>query len=301
MVDNVKVHQLPRLTNPVNVVYQAYGLQEILRQTLFSVLSLLYQLKDAHSNDQDKIKILIYTDNKTFFTDFFGNLPQLVYEVITTEKIKIWRGDIDFVHRVKIEVLRDARSKYKGDLFYLDGDTYFTEPPLSLFSFLSQPMSGVHSLMHELEGRVSDDYNPVAKKVRKFLQSSDYPEKEIGFRISPETDMWNAGVLGISEKNLHFLDEVLFLTDEMHKKYKKHVIEQFAFSYVLQKKGQVHAAPLVAHYWRNKEAFNTFIESFLTENPNFSSAFLKFPSITWPTLNPERPSKLHKFLKKLGL
>lgn len=298
MDPKVTVHHMPRLSRPIFVVYQAYGLQEILRQTLYSALSLLYELRSIHALDKEKIKIVIYTDNKDFFLSFFGQQPQIIYELLNPEKIKKWRGEIDFVHRVKIETLRDLRSKNRGNLFYLDGDTYFTKSPVEIFSVIEA--SETLSIMHELEGQISKDYNLVAKKVRKFLESPEYPEKEIGYRIPSQTQMWNAGVLGIAEKNLEWLDEVLNLTDKMHARYQKHVIEQLAFSYILQTKGQVFPAPEIGHYWRNKDAFNVFIQSFFSNSPNFSSALLNYPTAEPPPLFPPKLSPVRKLLKKWG-
>lgn len=284
----MKVLQLARLRKPLIVVYQAYGQPLILKQTLMSLVSLLYQLRQAHTSDLEQIKFVIYTDDKNYFQDFFGNHSAIFYEPMTTEILRQWRGKIDFVHRVKIEVLRDARTKYSGDLFYMDGDTYFIAPPLDLWTQIKPDTS----LMHEREGRVSENYNPVAKKIHKFLQT----EKS----IPAATDMWNAGVLGIAQENLHWLDEVLALTDDLHAKFQKHVIEQLAFSYVLQNRGNIAAADLViAHYWRNKDAFNTYIENFLTKHTKFAPALNAYAEIDWPSLHPPKPSLLEKLRKKL--
>lgn len=66
--------------------------------------------------------------------------------------------------------------------------------------------------------------------------------------------MWNAGVLGISPQDGPLLQRVLSLTDALYPRYPKHIIEQFAFSVVLQEAQNLHsAAPWVLHYWNFKE------------------------------------------------
>ena len=84
--------------------------------------------------------------------------------------------------------------------------------------------------------------------------------------------MWNAGVIGTpNTKNLAEIKLALEICDAIcAAKVKTHINEQFAFSVAMQKMYPLTAAEnCIAHYWSNKEEWNTRITSFFTE------AFLK--------------------------
>ena len=49
----------------MNLVYQAYGLKDVLEQTLFSTISLLH-----HKRPESPLKVVIYTDEKEWFEQF---------------------------------------------------------------------------------------------------------------------------------------------------------------------------------------------------------------------------------------
>ena len=51
--------------------------------------------------------------------------------------------------------------------------------------------------------------------------------------------MWNAGVIGIHQHDKDCLPEVLGFTDSLVTKSDLHVLEQFAFSWVLTKKNSL--------------------------------------------------------------
>src|SRR4051812_28433236 len=111
------------------VVYQAYGREDILQQNLFSIISLFKK----HEGLSAVHKILIYTDNPKFFQKFLGPQDLIQYEHMNPERLEKWRGQIQFVHRVKIEMLKHASQLFPNqNLFYMDGDTYFMQDPATL-------------------------------------------------------------------------------------------------------------------------------------------------------------------------
>jgi hypothetical protein len=70
------------------------------------------------------------------------------------------------------------------------------------------------------------------------------------FRIPPELEMWNAGVVGMHPKDEGLLELVLRLTDQLCARSTLHVLEQLAFSYVLQTHSRLHeACDVVFHFW----------------------------------------------------
>lgn len=237
---------MPKPTN--FIIYQAYGHEDILREALYSILSLFHASPEWA---KDQVMLVIYTDQAAWFK---ARIDQATYHVqfeeITPVLLQEWRGSIAFVHRVKIKVLQDFFSKYSGNALYVDTDTSFLREVKPLFDAISQGKL----YMHTLEGKISTRKDPIFRKLYRFLPKNSFQVAGQSVQLSVETEMWNAGVLGLNKQYAHLLEEVLTLTDEMHQRYPKHVIEQLAFSYVLRKQGPLTAAEeVIFHYWKFKE------------------------------------------------
>ncbi len=261
------------------LVYQAYGLEDVMRQTIFSIVSLL-------SFSPRNIEILVYTDDVKKFEGFFGKHPQVKLVEINKDQIKAWRGTIDFVHRVKVEILMDAAKKFVGPIFYCDGDTYFLSSPEQIFSEVNNRIS----LMHIAENALIEGKDPLSKKILKFCKKNQFDVGGDHVAIGASTVMWNAGVLGISEANKSLLPLVLQLTDQMHTLYKKHVMEQLAFSFFLQTRSSIKAADhVIYHYWNQKDEYQKKIDEFLIQNTTIETALTSYAGFEWP--GPPQPKK----------
>ena len=271
------------------VIYQAYGQTAILEQNLFSVISLLKR----HAGLSIVEKVVVYTDNPEYFKSYLGNHSLLQYELITPERLLKWRGAIQFVHRVKIEMLLDAAALFPtSNLLYLDGDTYFVKDPHDLIA----KIDAHHSIMHEAENIVNQGKDPLSKKVAHFLKKFEFRIDGKNIKIPPTMVMWNAGVLGFSPQFFLKLKNVLDLTDQSYSKYQKHVMEQLAFSYFLASISRIQAANEdIHHYWRQKNEYATLIQKFLAQNTNLEKALQAFDQIEWP--GPPAPKK--SFLQRL--
>jgi hypothetical protein len=222
------------------LIYQAYGSPDILNEALLSILSYLRQPAEA--------TVLVYTDNPAHFQAVLGDAAGVAYVFIEPTQWRAWRGEIDFVHRVKIKVLQHATAHYAGQLLYVDTDTVFTQLVAPIFAALAQG----ERFVHVSEGRLGDG-NPLNRKINRVLQHADRPVLA-GESIGPATRMYNAGVLGLRSLDAPLLAEVLALTEQLYRLYPKHVMEQLAFSVVWAKSGPVReAAPWVYHYWNLKE------------------------------------------------
>ncbi|MFD2248178.1 hypothetical protein [Pontibacter ruber] len=220
-----------------HLLYQAYGNEDILHELIYSIYSLLRVYGDS------PFTLVVYTDNQAMLEKWLP--PTVVYEPLTQVQIKQWRGKYDFVHRVKIEIIRDFISKYKGSALYLDTDTVITQPIDQLFEKIEQ---GVH-VMHEEEGRISTRKNIVFRKVDSFLGSHNTG-------ISRDTVMYNAGALGFLCSEQQLMEQVLQTTDKLYELYQKHIIEQLAFSYHLDAASSqpvYSATSEIYHYWNFKE------------------------------------------------
>ncbi len=240
------------------LLYQAYGKQDIINEAILSILSLVRLVPVLPHG----FSIVVYTDNSSAFEKILGHSLPVLYVKINDRQVSEWRGKIDFVHRVKIEILRDFLSMHKGNLLYLDSDTWFLENPFSLFDLIGEG----RLLMHTCEGRIDSGKNPIFKKVQRFISANIFEVAGEKLKIPPASYMWNAGVIGFNSGKIEILEKVLQLTDEMYARYPKHVMEQFAFSWYFQNGQSIVAAEnTIYHYWDFKE-YRQHIAGFLEEN-----------------------------------
>lgn len=273
------------------IVYQAYGSKDILNEVIYSIASVLKQ------SERFSYQIIIYTDSKEYLKKHLPSI--IVYEDINSQIIRSWRGDIDFVHRVKIMMLKDFCNKYKGNLLYLDTDTVFTSPPDQVF----QAIDNGQLVMHLNEGLISNAKNPLFKKIFRTIKSKTYHIEGKEIKISSSQEMWNAGVLGFSSEKAYFLNGVLELTDCLYRQYPKHVMEQLAFSYVFSSHGKlVPSDQFIFHYWNYKE-FRGVLAQYLSIEDTFVKILANYDLILpyqliKPKLNFEKkPKIIQQFLK----
>jgi hypothetical protein len=229
------------------IVYQAYGSEDILNEALYSILS-FYKV---HGIDERDITLVMYTDNPLHFESVVGK-ERISCKLIDAAQIKKWRGDIDFVHRVKIETLIDFTSSLRDEeeVLYLDSDICFLKPIHSLFDQVSQGKF----IMHESEGKLNESKFPLILKMGKFIKSHQQQLRERGFEVPVDSSTWNAGVLGFNSSKKSVLTKVLCFTDSFYKIYPKHIAEQFGFSLYFSKEGEVYnSANYLFHYWSFKE------------------------------------------------
>ncbi|RZK61103.1 MAG: hypothetical protein EOO59_05885, partial [Hymenobacter sp.] len=86
---------------PPTIIYQAYGLPGIRLEAAYSILSAY----GAGGGTLGGARIVVYTDAPAEFKQVLGLPPEIEYQLIELGQWQQWRGPIDFVHRVKIEVL----------------------------------------------------------------------------------------------------------------------------------------------------------------------------------------------------
>jgi hypothetical protein len=112
--------------------------------------------------------------------------------------------------------------------------------------------------------------------------------------------MWNAGVLGISKSVSNCYQQVLDLTDKMYSQYPKHVMEQLAFSYVLQNQTQIHPADkVILHYWNQKDEYQILINTFLEQNLDLATVQKNWNQIQWPATPSPKLNWIQKIKKQI--
>ncbi|HET7897297.1 MAG TPA: hypothetical protein VFL47_06500, partial [Flavisolibacter sp.] len=140
--------------------------------------------------------------------------------------------------------------------------TYITTSIQSIFDGLQAG----DFYLHQYEGIIDKRTNSSFHKWEKFLSTTPlaYNGKTVSFNTNLK--MFNAGVVGLNSRQKDVLEDVLALTDVVYAKFQKHIAEQFAFSYCLQKAGTIHfAEDKIAHYWNLKE-FRQLLKKFFAVN-----------------------------------
>ncbi|MBS1588756.1 MAG: hypothetical protein JST52_04000 [Bacteroidetes bacterium] len=251
-------------TSQNHIVFQAYGNEEILHECALALLSITAQHSEA---ELQQLHVCIYTDQPAYFEKWKPLPFYLSLEPINQALIRKWRGEINFVHRVKIELLRDFASKQKGNILYCDTDVYGCAPLSSLF----EKIKTGKRIMHIQEGKLKGSSNTVFQKLDHYFEQHKIEINHQLFEMPADATMWNAGVLGFRADDLFLLDKVLDFTDTVYPQLPKHVVEQFAFSLYFSEAGTIHTAyPFLYHYWNLKEL-----------RPLLSSFFHFFSKMEW--------------------
>lgn len=236
------------------IVFQSYGAAELLDECKFALLRLYRVL------GKDAPPVIVYTDQPQEFEPF-ASLLSLTTREINAELIDKWKGNHKFVHRVKIEVIKECLAARQGKLLYMDSDTCVTSSLSQLFEHLDAG----NVVFHVSEGQIGNGGNLHFRKWKQFLVDTDVLKDQSQDPLT--TEMWNAGVIGLHSSHLPLLDEVLELTDELYPLFPRHTVEQFSFCYIFQKHRIriSEASHIIFHYWNLKE-FRSLLRRFFAKH-----------------------------------
>ena len=278
------------------LVYQSYGSIDILNECCYSILSLLKQRLNP-----EKIQIVIYTDNKEYFS--FLPSTHISFVEMSAETITDYKGPYSFVHRLKIKIIQDCITRFEGKILYADSDTYFLKPIDTLFDKIDVS----NFLMCNNEGSINVAGNKVFEKLSKFIRENASYLKEHNIPILENVIMWNAGIIGFTSPNKELMNKVLHTNDAIFEKFKSHIVEQLSFCYQLQMHGNVHkSTDYVFHYWNLKE-FRIVLTEFFQHHLSTSTLIEMIQDIDsirpdvliLPKLEYESLSFIKKNLRKL--
>lgn len=235
----------------MNIVYLVFGNnKDNYRQVYFSILTAM-----VWKADEDRIIVL--AEDPSLF-QYFGDR----IEVISIDKNRIteWEGQYRFFWRVKIKALELIAKKFPDkSILYLDGDTFFYKD----MTPLRDGLKNGQNFMHLEEGKLASLNSKTEKLMWKQMQGKTYGAAT----IDRYSSMWNAGLIGISQKHFACLQSTLDINDAMCAGgVTRRLIEQFAFSLGLSHFGGLQPADqIVGHYWGNKSHWNKLINSFLED------------------------------------
>ena len=270
------------MNNNNYILFFTHGSDQFLNEALFALLSYYAHHKERENN------VVVYTDNKNFFED---KLPQsITYITLNKETIQKWRGSINFVHRAKIELLKDFSSRFSGNVLYLDTDTYFRSNTASLFKHIQNGTP----VMSIKEGAINSSRAKHFRRFHRYFMQNNHQlttDSKI-FKFKKDVLMYNAGIIGTNmQHNDSLFEEALQITDAIYPENPSHVVEQFAFSYLLQYRTNeiIEAETLIHHYWYFKE-FRAILTDFFTtyKDKSFEQLLKLYPKIDPEYLGAEK-------------
>jgi hypothetical protein len=251
----------------VTVVYLAYGRKRLAQAfggslpmlergddlaTTFSALTFVHYASPL----PEAWRLVIYTDAPRVFTRY--GLPCHLVPVDVADDRDDQSG---YPYRRKLLVVQHCAENFDGDLFFVDGDTYFMKSPAELF----EALAAGRGVLHTREWIVSEATQP---DLDRLMREHEFRSPRLrSAQRRPALTMWNSGVIGLPEESKSVVPEVIAICDELYAACRYHAMEQFAWSVVLEDtSGIVPADEVVYHYWYGREELTYRTAEFLRAN-----------------------------------
>lgn len=272
------------MNQPYTLVTQSFGREYEYRRAILTILSYYSCTKEA-------MPTLLFTDQPEYFKPYLNSYP-VQYVLLTPEKIKLMRGEIDFLHRMKIALIEEAFEKASTNILYADSDTFFLKSPQEFMDKISVNQSYMH--IHEyVFNAVRNMSLPAGRFVRKFIEYIETENISIphtSIRINASMSSWNAGVMLIALENKTCIPDVYALTDLFYKASQSHASEQYAFSIMLQTLGNLDPVDsVIYHYWYNvkKKIIDSYLQEHLDKLRSLSNEEKQIQVLNWINVLPQ--------------
>lgn len=252
------------------LVIQSFGRENEYRRAAFTVLSYY-----AHAHSDNPMRTILFTDNPGYFDAYLQGLP-VEFVLLTEEKIRVMRGAIDFLHRMKIAIIEEAFARTGESLLYADSDTFFTTDPTPLFQQLAPNVAFMHTHEYRFDS-MRGMGSPGTEVFLDLIEQSIFILSDgSSLRIGLEQSSWNAGVMFLHHSHVRFLADVYALTDQFYPSTRNHASEQYAFSVILQNRTTLSGCDeVIFHYWYRikKQIADIFFQKF------FANAWFGMPLV----------------------
>lgn len=229
------------------LVTQSFGKESEYRRVILAILSAFMYVKPK------EIKVVLFTDKPSFFEKWFQGID-VEFVLLTTEKVKDMRGEIDFLHRMKIALIEETFLKYPhANIFYVDSDTFFLDSPLPVLNAVNENKAFMHLIEYEFE-YLKDLPLPAGESFQAFyryINSTSFTLND-GYllKVNNTNHSWNAGIMCFHSSHVRFIKDVYLLTDKFYPATFNHASEQYAFSIMLEKFTTLQSCEsVVYHYW----------------------------------------------------
>lgn len=241
-----------RAAAPGVLLYLCYGREDIFRQTLYSILSLMH----VCGPDLRAQRLVVYTDRP----QRFAALP-VECVTLTDAMLAGWLGDSDYIHRRKTCTIIDALDRFACPVAFIDADTWYSADPARIFDRVGPG----RACFHLCEGFVEHTGTPFDQALARQLAAVDLRLRS-GERVElAGARMWNTGVVAVHPADRELMLDALALSDRIWATAdpagawgkKIHHAEQFATGYAFRHCRLGEAADCIYHYWPAlaKEAF----------------------------------------------
>jgi len=244
----------------IDLIVQSFGKKTEYRRAVLTILSFYEHIGEAR-------KTLVFTDNPEWFSAYLEGLD-VKYIQLTADKIKSMRGEIDFLHRMKIAMIEETFALTDGNILYADSDGFFTGDIKHLTDLLSPEQSFMHLKEYNFEFLL-DMALPAEETFRAFLALIENTSFKLAngkpITITPWHASWNAGVMFFHSSHVRFIPDVFTLTDQFFPLTRNHASEQYAFSIILQDNTRLKPCEEINyHYWYRLK--KNVIDQFLEKN-----------------------------------
>jgi hypothetical protein len=229
----------------VTLVTQSFGKESEYKRAIFMIWSFW-----AHTRQFSDV--ILFTDAPEYFSPYFRDKP-VHFELLTAEKIVQMRGEIDFLHRMKIALIERAFHLIKGNMLYVDSDTFFTNDIRPLYHEVSPDKAYMHLLEYDFESMRNVPL-PAGASFRKFLALIEsqvfHLSNDKSLHVNTKQNSWNAGAMLLHYNHARLLNDVYALTDQIYPVTQNHASEQYAFSIILENNTLLQPLDTyIFHYW----------------------------------------------------
>jgi hypothetical protein len=236
----------------VRWIYLTAGSDLIFRKQAFlSIASLL-------ARSDGRARVTLYTDAPAAHAWLASHVDLVSLDPALLAR---WVGPERFFFRAKPCLLLHHAERHPGEaVFYLDTDTLCTGDPLDLERRL---LAGAFFL-HVPEYRVCDGRTKERREYRRRLLDRPLPG---GLALRTDSQMWNAGLLGLGPGDQPLVRTVLAAVDAMTAlglSPRTRLKEQLAFSLAAATTGRLQPiGDAFTHYWGNKAAWEAWTDAWL--------------------------------------
>lgn len=247
---------------------QSFGREYEYKRAILAIWSYF-----AHVSPSLNTKVVLFTDKPEYFKKYLEGLP-IEYSLLNDQKIKELKGNINFIHRMKIGIIKETLEKYNNgeSLFYIDSDTFFIKNPQTVIDSISSNTFFMH--LHEYEFSSIDinirSINDPMRKLIEYIKNNTFKiEHNSKFKIRLNHSSWNAGVMIFDNSHKQYLNDVYSITEQLYSTTLCHASEQFAFSIIFQEKFDIQSCDnIVFHYWyrTRKIIIDLFLDKLLNDN-----------------------------------
>jgi hypothetical protein len=279
-----------------NLVLLAVGHTDYLNEAFFSLLS-FYRY-----NVNSSVKVILYTDSPDYFNRITAS--NFTVKQVSTTEINLWKGQKNYLYRIKIKALQQAISSQSGSYLFVDTDTIFRQNIDEIFYKIDQQ----NLFLDQCEGPVQNKPGGIAKKVRSLFRKKNrfilQNSEEIIFK--KDFEVWNSGVIGLHSNYSALLFNTEELLDQLYKISPVFTVEQLALGYFFQQTNKLEATEnYIHHYWYFKE-FRKVLDAFFHANKSktFDELLLESSKIdpelfAQPKLAYKRKTFMQKTLQKI--